>query len=622
MTHSNKRDCFSIIIGAFTLMSALLITEFIKSLPTWAKILIFVVPYTILGMSVIIDALRGLFSGELLDENFLMSAASIGAICLGEYTEAVLVMLLYRIGEFLQSLAVGRSRKSISALMDIMPDNANLERNGEIISVAPEDVNAGDIIIVRAGDRIPLDGTVIEGTSGINTSALTGESIPEDVSIGDEVLSGCINLNGTLRVRVDKQADDSTVSRILELIEGAAANKSPSEDFITKFAKWYTPSVVAFAIALAIIPPLFFGNEWSTWIYRALTFLVISCPCALVISVPLTFFSGIGCSSKRGILIKGSNYLEALSKCGTVVFDKTGTLTKGKFVIRKLNPIGVSAEELLSFAAACEQFSTHPLAQSIMEAHGNENVLESENNEEIAGKGVRATVNGHMVCCGNISLMRDMDKTIDEPDEAGTVIHVLRDGEYIGFILIADEVKSNAKVTVEKLEGENGIHTVMLTGDRKRIGEDTARELGISEVHTELLPQDKVSCLESLMKANCEKKMKTAFVGDGINDAPVLARADIGIAMGCLGSDAAIEAADVVIMDDNLEKIPMAVAISNRTVNIAWQNITFALAIKFIVLILGTMGIAEMWLALFADVGVCLLAVLNSMRAMHMKNMG
>lgn len=616
MTRSSKKELISIIIGVLALAAALLITELVGDIPTLARIIIFLIPYLILGVNVIIDAVRGMFNGELMDENFLMSAASIGAICLGEYTEAVLVMLLYSIGEFLQSLAVGKSRNSISALMDIRPDSANIERDGEIITVAPEDVSIGEIILVRAGDRIPLDGTVIDGASGINTSALTGESLPRDVTVGDEVLSGCINLNGTLRIRVERKAEDSTASRILELIEGAAANKSPSEEFITKFAKWYTPSVVGFAFLLAVIPPLFFFGSWNTWIYRALTFLVISCPCALVISVPLTFFSGIGCSSKRGILIKGSNYLESLSKCGTVVFDKTGTLTKGKFAIKKLNPVDVTDDELLRYAAACEQFSTHPLALSIINTYGDKPIPQSEQNEELAGRGVCATVEGHKICCGNINLMREIGIIVDEPDEAGTVIHVARDGKYIGFILIADETKSNVKTTVELLEQGQNVHTVMLTGDRRRIGEATAEELGISEFHAELLPQDKVSCLESLMSSNTDNKRTTVFIGDGINDAPVLARADVGIAMGCLGSDAAIEAADVVIMDDNLEKIPMAIAISKQTVKIAWQNIAFALAVKLIVLVLGAFGFAEMWLALFADVGVCLLAVLNSMRAM------
>ncbi len=619
MTHSDKKELFSIIVGAIALAAAVIITKLISDIPTWLQILIFLVSYMLLGWNVIYDAIHGLIGGEFLDENFLMSIASIGAICVGEYTEAVLVMLLYRIGEFLQGLAVGRSRNSIASLMDIRPDSANLERDGEILSVMPEDVHIGDIILVRPGDRIPLDGTIIDGNSGLNTAALTGESLPRDVTVGDNVLSGCINLNGTIRVRVDKESDDSTASRVLELIEGAASNKSHSENFITRFAKWYTPSVVILALLLAVIPPLFFSQNWSSWLYRALTFLVISCPCALVISVPLTFFSGIGCASKRGILVKGSNYLEALGRCGTVVFDKTGTLTKGSFAIKRIEPFGIAEDDLLRYAAACEQFSTHPLAQSIMAAYGDRDIPESIENVELAGKGVRSIVDGHEICCGNISMMHDIDVMEDEPDEAGTIIHVACDGKYIGYILIADEVKSNASTTIGILERKQNVHTVMLTGDRKRIGEDTAHELGISEVHAELLPQDKVACLEGLLEDGASRNIKVAFVGDGINDAPVLARADVGIAMGCLGSDAAIEAADVVIMDDNLEKIPKAIAISKNTVKIAWQNIIFALAVKFIVLILGIFGIAEMWIALFADVGVCLLAVLNSMRALSIE---
>ena len=620
MTRSNIREIISIIIGALLLGAALIITKLLPQLDTWVKLLIFLVPYLLLGWSVIYDAIHGIVSGQFLDENFLMTIASIGAICVGEYMEAVLVMLLYRIGEFLQRLAVGKSRASISQLMDICPDSANLERGGEVVTVTPDEVQVGDIIVVRAGDRIPLDGTVIEGTSGINTSALTGESLPRDVTVGDSVLSGCINLNGTLRVRVDKEESESTAVRVLELIEGAASNKSKSEDFITKFAKWYTPSVVIAVVLLAIIPPLFFNQDWNTWIYRALTFLVISCPCALVISVPLTFFSGIGCASKNGILVKGSNYLEALDKCAAVVFDKTGTLTKGSFTITKLCPDGITEAELLRYAAACEQFSSHPLALSVMKAYGEAPVPEAVHSEALAGLGVRAVVEEHELYCGNIRLMREIGALNDEPDEAGTIMHLAMDGKHIGYIVISDELKPTAETAVKTLETKFGIRTVMLTGDRRRIGEETADRLGISEVHAELLPQDKVSCMETIIDKVKTERRSAAFVGDGINDAPVLARADIGIAMGGLGSDAAIEAADIVLMDDDPEKIPFAIGISKKTVRIAWQNIILALAVKLAVLALGAIGLAEMWMALFADVGVCLIAVLNSMRAMSVKN--
>lgn len=615
MLKSQKKELIFIILGAIVLAAAIAVSKIFPNLPTWAEIIIFIVPYLMLGGVILYDAVHGLFGKQFMDENFLMSAASIGAFCVGEYVEAILVMLLYRIGELLEKLAVGKSRASIAELMNICPESATvITEEGETV-VEPDEVHIDDIILVKAGERIPLDGVIIEGSSNLNTSALTGESLPVDVSIGDFVSSGCINLRGALKIRVEREYADSTVSRMLELIEGAAANKSKSEDFITKFAKWYTPSIIGLVILLAIVPPAIFGQDWDTWIYRALTFLVISCPCALVISVPMTFFGGIGGASKRGILVKGSNYMEVLSKCGTVVFDKTGTLTKGTFKIKKLIANGVTENELLMYSAACEKYSNHPLARCVVDAYGECDAISVTDVEEIAGNGVRAKLNGHIVCCGNARFMKSIGADYPEIEEAGTLIFTALDEKCIGCIVIADEVKENAKFAVDELHGMN-METVMLTGDRKLIGEDTAKQLGIRRVHTQLLPEDKVSHIEEFVK---NKKGNVAFVGDGINDAPVLARADVGIAMGGLGSDAAIEAADIVIMDDNIEKVPLAVRFAKRTVWIAWQNILLALIVKFIVLVLGALGYTEMWMALIADVGVCLAAVLNAMRALNIK---
>ncbi len=616
MTKSQKKELFSIIIGTVVLAGAIAVTKLVKGIPTWLELLIYLVPYLMLGYTVLRDAVHGLFGKQFMDENFLMSIASIGAIFVGEYVEAILVMLLYRIGEFFQKLAVGRSRDSIAALMNICPESACvLDGDSEKI-VDPDEVKVGDIILVRAGEKIPLDGVVIEGSSSINTAALTGESLPVDIKEGDSISSGCINMHGTIKIRVEKEYCDSTVAKMLELIEGASANKSKSEDFITKFARWYTPSIVALVVLFAVIPPVFFDADFKMWLRRALTFLVVSCPCALVISVPMTFFGGIGGASKRGILVKGSSYMEMLSKCTNVVFDKTGTLTKGSFKIKKILPNGVTEEELLHYAAACEQFSNHPLAECVVKACESGIETDVKDIGEIAGRGIRAKVDGKIVCCGNALLMKDVGIEIDELAEEGTAVYTSVDGLFIGSIIIADEIKEGAGRAIDELHNRLSIETHMLTGDRKLIGESVARELNIDHVRTQLLPEGKVEYVDNLVRSR-KKNECIAFVGDGINDAPVLSRADVGFAMGGLGSDAAIEASDIVIMDDKIEKVPLAIRFAKRTVGIAWQNITLALAVKVIVLVLSAFGYAEMWMALVADVGVCLLAVLNAMRAMN-----
>lgn len=618
MTGERKKELIVIVAGAVLLAAAIVVTKLLPGLPVWAKLLIFAVPYLVVGQKIIIEAVHGIFGGEFLDENFLMAAASIGAMCVGEHLEAVLVMLLYRIGELLQSIAVGKSRDAVSALMDICPDSVNLETVDGISMVSPEEVHPGDVFVVRVGERVPLDGVVLDGSSSLNTSALTGESVPREVVPGDSIASGCINLSGVLRVRSECEYEDSTVARMLELIEGASANKSKSEKFITKFARWYTPVVVGLAVLLAILPPLLFGGDWRDWIYRALNFLVISCPCALVISVPLTFFGGIGAASRNGILVKGSNCFETLAKCGTAVFDKTGTLTLGRFRIASLVPAeGKHGDELLRLTAAAEQLSTHPIAACIAEAGREKGELPgASSSEEIAGEGVRAVIEGRTVLSGNGRLMKRFDIAYPKTDFAGTVVYTAVDGEFFGWIGIEDELKSEAPQTIAALKNEFGIRTAMLTGDRDEIGRHIAEKLGLDEVHTELLPENKVELMERLIERS---EGSTAYVGDGINDAPVIARADVGFAMGGLGSDAAIEAADVVLMDDNISKLPLSVRIAKRTVKIAWQNIIFALAVKFAVLILGAFGYAQMYMAIIADVGVCLIAVLNAMRAMKIK---
>lgn len=607
-----------IIIGAAVLATAVLLSLNNE----WLQIALFIISYIIVGGDVVKRAVKNIFKGQVFDENFLMSIATIGAFFIGEYPEGVAVMLFYQVGELFQSYAVGKSRKSIASLMDIRPDYANVKKGDELVKVDPDEVQIGDIIVIKAGEKIPLDGKVIEGSSMIDTSALTGESVPRKVEVGSDILSGCININGVITVEVTKEFGESTVSKILDLVENASSKKSNSEQFITKFARYYTPVVVIIAVFLAIIPPLVIdGATFSDWIYRALAFLVVSCPCALVISIPLSFFGGIGGASKKGVLVKGSNYLEALAETEIVVFDKTGTLTKGVFNVQEIHPEGVSKEELLELTAYAESYSNHPISLSLKRAYSkeidNERILDVE---EISGHGVIATVDGKKVMAGNIKLMKMMDIPYFKGELIGTIVHVAVNNKYIGYIVIADEVKEDSAQAIKELKAANIKQTVMLTGDNKSIGSKVAKELGLDKVYAELLPADKVEKLEELFSQK-SKKGKLAFVGDGINDAPVLARADIGIAMGGLGSDAAIEAADVVIMTDEPSKIATTMKISKKTLKIAHQNIVFAIGIKIIVLILSAFGITTMWAAIFADVGVTIIAVLNAFRALNVKNL-
>lgn len=607
-----------IIIGAAVLATAVLLSLNNE----WLQIALFIISYIIVGGDVVKRAVKNIFKGQVFDENFLMSIATIGAFFIGEYPEGVAVMLFYQVGELIQSYAVGKSRKSIASLMDIRPDYANVKKGDELVKVDPDEVQIGDIIVIKAGEKIPLDGKVIEGSSMIDTSALTGESVPRKVEVGSDILSGCININGIITVEVTKEFGESTVSKILDLVENASSKKSNSEQFITKFARYYTPVVVIIAVFLAIIPPLVIdGATFSDWIYRALAFLVVSCPCALVISIPLSFFGGIGGASKKGVLVKGSNYLEALAETEIVVFDKTGTLTKGVFNVQEIHPEGVSKEELLELTAHAESYSNHPISLSLKRAYSkeidNERILDVE---EISGHGVIATVDGKKVMAGNIKLMKMMDIPYFKGELIGTIVHVAVNNKYIGYIVIADEVKEDSAQAIKELKAANIKQTVMLTGDNKSIGSKVAKELGLDKVYAELLPADKVEKLEELFSQK-SKNGKLAFVGDGINDAPVLARADIGIAMGGLGSDAAIEAADVVIMTDEPSKIATTMKISKKTLKIANQNIVFAIGIKIIVLILSAFGITTMWAAIFADVGVTIIAVLNAFRALNVKNL-
>lgn len=607
-----------IIIGAAVLATAVLLSLNNE----WLQIALFIISYIIVGGDVVKRAVKNIFKGQVFDENFLMSIATIGAFFIGEYPEGVAVMLFYQVGELFQSYAVGKSRKSIASLMDIRPDYANVKKGDELVKVDPDEVQIGDIIVIKAGEKIPLDGKVIEGSSMIDTSALTGESVPRKVEVGSDILSGCININGVITVEVTKEFGESTVSKILDLVENASSKKSNSEQFITKFARYYTPVVVIIAVFLAIIPPLVIdGATFSDWIYRALAFLVVSCPCALVISIPLSFFGGIGGASKKGVLVKGSNYLEALAETEIVVFDKTGTLTKGVFNVQEIHPEGVSKEELLELTAHAESYSNHPISLSLKRAYSkeidNERILDVE---EISGHGVIATVDGKKVMAGNTKLMKMMDIPYFKGELIGTIVHVAVNNKYIGYIVIADEVKEDSAQAIKELKAANIKQTVMLTGDNKSIGSKVAKELGLDKVYAELLPADKVEKLEELFSQK-SKKGKLAFVGDGINDAPVLARADIGIAMGGLGSDAAIEAADVVIMTDEPSKIATTMKISKKTLKIAHQNIVFAIGIKIIVLILSAFGITTMWAAIFADVGVTIIAVLNAFRALNVKNL-
>jgi Cd2+/Zn2+-exporting ATPase len=607
-----------IIIGAAVLATAVLLNLNNE----WLQIALFIISYIIVGGDVVKRAVKNIFKGQVFDENFLMSIATIGAFFIGEYPEGVAVMLFYQVGELFQSYAVGKSRKSIASLMDIRPDYANVKKGDELVKVDPDEVQIGDIIVIKAGEKIPLDGKVIEGSSMIDTSALTGESVPREVEVGSDILSGCININGVITAEVTKEFGESTVSKILDLVENASSKKSNSEQFITKFARYYTPVVVIIAVFLAIIPPLVIdGATFSDWIYRALAFLVVSCPCALVISIPLSFFGGIGGASKKGILVKGSNYLEALAQTEIVVFDKTGTLTKGVFNVQEIHPEGVSKEELLELTAYVESYSNHPISLSLKRAYGKEiDNGRISDVEEISGHGVIATVDGKKVMAGNIKLMKMMDIPYFKGELIGTAVHVAVNNKYIGYIVIADEVKEDSAQAIKELKAANIKQTVMLTGDNKSVGSKVAKELGLDKVYAELLPADKVEKLEELFSQK-SKKGKLAFVGDGINDAPVLARADIGIAMGGLGSDAAIEAADIVIMTDEPSKIATAMKISKKTLKIAHQNIVFAIGIKIIVLILSAFGITTMWAAIFADVGVTIIAVLNAFRALNVKNL-
>lgn len=612
-----KRLC-RIIIGAAVLATAVLLSLNNE----WLQIALFIISYIIVGGDVVKRAVKNIFKGQVFDENFLMSIATIGAFFIGEYPEGVAVMLFYQVGELFQSYAVGKSRKSIASLMDIRPDYANVKKGDELVKVDPDEVQIGDIIVIKAGEKIPLDGKVIEGSSMIDTSALTGESVPREVEVGSDILSGCININGVITAEVTKEFGESTVSKILDLVENASSKKSNSEQFITKFARYYTPVVVIIAVFLAIIPPLVIdGATFSDWIYRALAFLVVSCPCALVISIPLSFFGGIGGASKKGVLVKGSNYLEALAETEIVVFDKTGTLTKGVFNVQEIHPEGVSKEELLELTAHAESYSNHPISLSLKRAYSKEiDNGRISDVEEISGHGIIATVDGKKVMVGNIKLMKMMDIPYFKGELIGTIVHVAVNNKYIGYIVIADEVKEDSAQAIKELKVANIKQTVMLTGDNKSIGSKVAKELGLDKVYAELLPADKVEKLEELFSQK-SKKGKLAFVGDGINDAPVLARADIGIAMGGLGSDAAIEAADVVIMTDEPSKIATTMKISKKTLKIAHQNIVFAIGIKIIVLILSAFGITTMWAAIFADVGVTIIAVLNAFRALNVKNL-
>ena len=608
--------------GPVPFLSSSRVTEggeaaFFLSVSPPVYLVLYLIPYLIIGWDVLWRAVRNIAHGQVFDENFLMALATVGALAIGEYPEAVFVMLFYQVGELFQSYAVDQSRKSITALMDIRPDYANMEGpDGQLEQVDPEDVAVGDTIVIKAGERIPLDGVVLEGSSTVDTAALTGESLPRQVESGDDVISGCVNLSGLLKVRVTKAFEESTVAKILDLVENSASKKAKAENFITKFARYYTPIVVLAAVALAFLPPLLTSIQWVDSIQRALNFLVVSCPCALVISVPLSFFGGIGGASKDGILVKGGNYLEVLARTEIVVFDKTGTLTRGVFNVTAIHPDHCDQGQLLELAALAECWSDHPISRSLKEAYGREmDSSRVSSVEEVAGRGVKAVVDGHTICAGNDKLMEDIGVSWHPCHRVGTTVHVASDGVYLGHIVISDEVKPDAKEAVAALKAAGVRKTVMLTGDAQAVGEDVASQLGLDEVHTQLLPADKVERVEKLLK-EVSPKGALAFVGDGINDAPVLSRADIGIAMGGLGSDAAIEAADIVLMDDKPSKIAHAIRIARRTLSIVRQNIVFALAVKLLVLVLSAVGLVSMWAAVFADVGVSVIAILNAMRAL------
>ena len=644
MTKKQKNMLTRILVTA-VLYAALVAADHMKMIPAvfegWKLLFLYLIPYFVIGWDILYKAVRNIKNGQVFDENFLMAVATIGAFGVNEYSEAVAVMLFYQVGELFQSYAVNRSRQSITDLMDICPEYANIEEDGQLKQVDPDDVEVGDIIVIKPGEKIPLDGKVVFGESMVDTSALTGESVPRRVKEGDDLVSGCVNGNGLLRAEVTKEFDDSTVAKILELVENASSKKAHVENFITRFARYYTPAVVIGAVVLAVIPPLFAGQSWAEWVRRACTFLVISCPCALVISVPMSFFSGIGAASKKGVLVKGSNYLEIMSKLHTVVFDKTGTLTKGEFKVARIysvdeeadtagngeNESGESAEngtdprsekqrKVLELAALAESYSDHPISRSIRDAWGKKlDQSRVSDAQEISGHGVKVKIDGKMVLAGNGKLMDEKGISYTECDSIGTVVYVAEDGRFLGSIVIADGIKDGVKDAIQRLKRAGVSKTVMLTGDRRNVAEAVAKEIGLDEVHAQLLPGDKVDAVESLMKFLPESK-KLAFVGDGINDAPVLSRADVGIAMGSMGSDAAIEAADVVLMDDDPGKIADIVRISRKTMGIVMQNIVFALGVKFVVLAMGAFGVANMWEAVFADVGVSVIAILNAMRAL------
>lgn len=622
MTKKQKTVLYRIIAAAIIYIPLFVLEHMGKlefQTPWPVKLLLFLVPYAIIGWDIIYKAIRNICHGQVFDENFLMCIATFGALGVGEYSEAVAVMLFYQVGELFQSYAVGKSRQSISEMMDICPEYANIEQEGQLAQVDPDDVGIGDVIVIKAGERIPLDGIVLSGNSFIDTSALTGESVPREVREGSEIISGCVNGSGLLKVQVTKEFDDSTVSKILELVENASSKKAKVENFITRFAKYYTPVVVCAAVLLAILPTLLFGQPFTEWLKRACIFLVISCPCALVISVPLGFFGGIGAASRQGVLVKGSNYLEILSEMKTIVFDKTGTLTRGEFAVNKVIVNEGNESEILELAALAEGYSDHPIAGALRAACQEELSMERvKDSEEIPGHGIRSVIDGEIVYAGNAKLMEREGIWYEPCDEAGTVVYVAKQNLFLGAIVIADTVKPEAKRAIRQLKNSGVRKTVMLTGDRREVGEAVAAELGIDQVYTELLPGDKVEKVEGLL-AELGEKERLGFVGDGINDAPVLGRADIGIAMGSMGSDAAIEAADIVLMDDDIMKIPSVIRIAGQTMKIVKQNIVFALTVKALVLFLGALGMANMWEAVFADVGVSVIAILNSMRTLKTK---
>ncbi len=623
MNKKQKKVLTRIIVAA-----VLMIVFSFLPVEDYAAFALFMIPYLVIGYDILIKAGKGIKNHQVFDENFLMAVATVGAIALGDYREGVAVMLFYQIGELFQSYAVGKSRRNISDLMDIRPDYANIERDGEIEEVDPDEVEIGSIIVVKPGEKVPIDGVIIEGTTTLNTSALTGESVPRDASEGDEVISGCINMTGVLRIKTTKEFGESTVSKILDMVENASSRKSRSENFISKFAKYYTPAVCYGALALAVLPPvvrmIFMGlsPEWGDWIMRALTFLVISCPCALVISIPLSFFAGIGGASNAGVLVKGSNYLETLAGTKYVVFDKTGTMTQGVFEVTGVHHNRLPMDEILEYAALAESFSSHPISRSLQKAYGKAiDQSRVTDVQEVSGKGVIAKVDGRTVAAGNAKLMEMKGISYQECHSVGTIVHLAVDGEYVGHILIADLLKPHAEEAIRALKAAGIRKTVMLTGDAKRVADKVAVDLGIDEVYSELLPGDKVTMVEKLLSQKAGEKEKLAFVGDGINDAPVLSRADIGIAMGAMGSDAAIEAADIVLMDDDPLKIAKAIRIARKCLRIVYENIYFAIGIKVICLILGALGIANMWVAIFADVGVMVIAVLNAIRTLYVKNL-